>query len=194
MSDAITTGRPLQEWFKERVLDREETDLKDVIYLKAGIRQVLWARDTLFYMLARHSSSNPDERLASEERYKWRKANPVLVVSEHTSKSMPLPVYRYNLDFLGLELTMRENFYGWVMSVRSDVPVKGPFYGLVEVVEGPDYLDFFPSYYAEGFREEWCFMPYFKGTCQFTNRFHSNENLWAFLYLLTEQVHEVVSS
>ncbi len=45
------------------------------------------------------------------------------VCSTHTSKSIKLPVYRISLPEYHLEITMRENFHGWVVSIDSKYPI-----------------------------------------------------------------------
>lgn len=42
------------------------------------------------------------------------------VISYHTSKSIKLPVVRFNCPSLGFAVTTRNNFYNWAVSVSSD--------------------------------------------------------------------------
>lgn len=70
----------------------------------------------------------------------------LLVAGTHRSKSITLPVYHLDLsERHGIHVWMRDNFYDWKVSVKSDRPVVGV-----------DFLDVFdpneehPSCYCEG--------------------------------------------
>jgi len=169
-------GPPLQEWFRERILNRED-ELKRLYAYKAGCNQIMFVRDDVHQLVARHVSDDP------EERYTFRRTFPPRAISSHTSKSMPLPVYEIELAHLGLRLTMRNNFYNWVVTVESERPVTGPFYGLIR----PDETKI-PHYYAEGFHPDWLFDPWTSGAKKFSTFLYGEHTLWAFLMLLTEHL------
>lgn len=81
---------------------------------------------------------------------------PVFVVSTHTSKSIRLPVYRFRMHN-GILVTARENFYGWVVSIKSPFPVNLPD-DLVHG-DGANNNEDISSCYCEGFKEDWVY-PY----------------------------------
>lgn len=60
------------------------------------------------------------------------------VVSTHTSKSITLPVVRYNCDFL--ILTLRDNFYGINVWVQSQNPINMP-YSTIAVEHDMDWYE-----------------------------------------------------
>lgn len=80
---------------------------------------------------------------------------PVFVVSTHTSKSIKLPVYRFRMQN-GIIVTMRENFYGWVVSLKSPFEINLP----EDIVHGDGGGNGdVTSCYCEGFKEDWVY-PY----------------------------------
>lgn len=81
---------------------------------------------------------------------------PVFVVSTHMSKSILLPVYRFRIQN-GIIVTARENFYGWVVSIKSPFPVSLP-QDLVHG-DGAEHNEDITHCYCEGFKEDWVY-PY----------------------------------
>src|ERR1017187_6984741 len=55
------------------------------------------------------------------------------VAGEHRSKSITLPVVRYDRPDLGLSLIVRGNFHDWRLSVISERPVEADFTGLFDM-------------------------------------------------------------
>ena len=77
------------------------------------------------------------------------------VVSTHTSKSIQLPVY-YFMMRNGIKVVCRENFYGWMLSVK--LPNDRPY----EDIISKDLIEcgYESDCYFEGFRKEWVFEGY----------------------------------
>jgi hypothetical protein len=162
----------LQEFINENLTKQAD----DLIFKKAGIDQAIFVRDDIHRLFARGKDGN--------ERYAWRKAHPVKVVSTHTSKSVELPVYEINPsedDENDLIVIIRDNFFDWKVSVSSRQPVEDNFYGLFDSEES------LYGVYCEGFKEEWVFGSYAESHHDFTIELYSGHALWTFIYLLTAQ-------
>ena len=100
-----------------------------------GNNQAMFVRDSIHPLLA---------------RYEERREYPVRVVSQHRSKSVPLPVYAIKVPTKGLEIIARCNFYDWKVTVLSKVPVGDIFDKLLVKPEEDVKL-----IYCEGFIKEW---------------------------------------
>jgi hypothetical protein len=101
------------------------------------------------------------------------------VISDHTSKSIKLPVYQLELqDVIGLTLTLRDNFHGWVVSVKSAQPIICDFFDTI------DPKDNIGAIYCEGFPEEVVYKSFDENNSQFTVRCHDDYTLYTFLYIL----------
>lgn len=161
----------LQQWLDDNWIDKPELDT--LIYRKAGWHQVMFVRDELAPPLRAD----------------------VTVVSTHRSKSLILPVYR--MTFKGIVLYMRENFYGWVVSVDAGYKQfsDNDFVTLPKgyVNFGPDQADkpddIFHPVYAEGFKDEWCCLPFTKSKSKFTVRVANNYSLWMFCQLISHALN-----
>lgn len=97
---------------------------KQWLYAKAAKNQIVWVRDTLAYMILTalghpHGINSLEERDAAKT-----------VDDTHTSKSVLLPVYRFEAN--GVIIKIRCNFHDWC--VRCWTPLKKEF----------------PSYMTEG--------------------------------------------
>lgn len=103
----------LQTWITETAL-KVPADLK---YGKAGVEQAIFVRDTLSHIIGWGL------------HYKVVRNN-IHVVSQHRSKSVPLPVYEIAREDLGLKFYLRGNFYNWKLSVESKFPIKVDLTGL----------------------------------------------------------------
>jgi len=107
----------------------------------------------------------------------------VFVVSTHRSKSCLLPVYGFYLAN-GMCIHMRENFYGWVVSVDSLFEFSLPsdlVYGDGENHDG----DIYPGY-CEGFKDEWCYPYTVSNTKRSTFRVNTDFNLYTVFYHLNK--------
>lgn len=130
-----TTGEPIQEWANRTNpdVDGERWHAWD---------QIVFVRDRL------HPVFVPE--------HADRTADPVRVIGTHTSKSVTLPVF--SIYGLGLELTLRYNFYDWKVSVEAvdymaKVPDNWPK-GLFDRSKAHNAV------YFEGFKDEWVFGSY----------------------------------
>jgi hypothetical protein len=128
---------------------------------KAAERQMLFLRDTLIRAFF-------DGRVQADARTR--------VISQHQSKSVPLPVVEYTPA--GARVIVRGNFYNWKVSVDSSCPLTMDYPRLF----APD-ADISPVY-CEGFPEKDVFGPYASGAKQFTTTLYDEHALWTFCYLL----------
>jgi len=116
------TPRHLQEWYDEWCIEHRDTDLlfgrsSDG---RARLSQVHFVRDNLaplFWLGVPY-----EDRLNAPPPRDDCKVSAV-VIGEHHSKSVRLPVYMLERADLGLKLVLRDNFYDWNVSVVSIEPV-----------------------------------------------------------------------
>lgn len=157
---AAAAGRPLQEWFSEWL----DSTTDDLLYKQAAKGQVMFIRDTL------------GRALVSE----WKRWEGVpVVIGEHRSKSVRLPVYHIALP--DMELVLRDNFYDWKVSVRSDAPIRNVAgWGLFDEADERGIS----ACYCEGFPREWVQGPYAKDKRRFTVELSGQYDLYAFCLLL----------
>lgn len=157
----------LQKWF-----DANHTDDK-MLWKKASENQIMFVRDRLSWLVVGKSSKN---------------ANEVYVISEHTSKSIQLPVYSLTYEEKGLHIILRDNFYNWKMSVNCSVPIELDFNGLFHTSPpiDPDYTgDPLSSVYFEGFKDEWIYGYYDESDKKTWSAQISDEYvLWTVLFMI----------
>lgn len=164
---------PLQEWINAQNVSEE------MFWKSAWRQQVMFVRDVLTGLVG--------WGVDHEDRKKMTH-----VISDHTSKSIRLPVYQIQRPFFtpGRELTLvlRENFYNWKLSVISDEPILADFSGLfftTPPVE-PEYTgNPLSSCYFEGFPEELVFK-YYEETdkTRWSAEINGDEALWATVFLI----------
>jgi len=135
-----------------------------LIYGKGLGKQVCFVRDEICKIL----SSNYDE---------W-KNNPPMVISTHYSKSVKLPVFRIYLEKYGIEIILRDNFYDWKISVKSDKPLDFDYMGLFNPTK--KILDI----YCEGFPQDKVYGSYEENHKEFTIEIASDYDLYTFIFLL----------
>lgn len=144
----------LREWINDHVPEEK------MYFYKAFFRQVIFMRDELRYL----TGVSPE------------------VVSTHRSKSIQLPVVRYGLDHC--VVYARENFHGWVVSVEAEEPVwLNDFRSLPSGLDSQHNQVAILSY-AEGFRSEWFYPPYYDGSTEFTVRMNSDYDMYMFMAIL----------
>ena len=136
-----------------------------MIYKKAAENQWLFVRDDLCRNLLKV---------------------PCFVVGTHMSKSIMLPVYRFELDN-GIEITMRENFYGWVVSLKSPFVIRElP----LDIVSGDGDNKCDDVKICEGFNKDWIY-PFYKYSVRLsTFRVSSDYGLYTLMYMLNKLVNE----
>lgn len=174
----------LQPWYDTWLKEHRETDL---IYAKGSdgpsLRQVHFIRDSIGPMV--WANVNYYDRPRAIPRYDCRET--ATVISEHRSKSVRLPVYSITREDMGLQLTLRDNYYNWKLSVSSKVTIEVDFSGLfftTPPVE-PDYTgDSLHSVYFEGFPRDRIFGYYSDNHCQFSAEIHSDNALWTAIFLM----------
>ena len=121
--------------------------------------------------------------------------SPIFIVSTHYSKSCLLPVYGFMLPN-GIRVIMRENFYGWVVSMWVDNESasfnidEGLVHGDRDENEG--YNGDIKEYYCEGFKSEWVFPFQAKETKATTFRVGNDFKLYTLFYkLINEYKNEI---
>lgn len=137
----------------------------DLIYKKGAERQEIFVRD----MIGRHLAKSP-----------------IFVVSTHMSKSCLLPVYAFKLSN-GIEFIMRENFYGWVVSIRSPFTIeKLPSFCHGDGGSSTNYSGDISECYCEGFRASWVYAFENENFKYSTFRVQENYDLYTLVYLLNQ--------
>lgn len=107
------------------------------------------------------------------------------VVSTHTSKSIQLPVYFFMMHN-GIKVVCRENFYGWMLSVK--LPKDRPYEDIIpkDLIEC-GYDGDISDCYFEGFRKEWVFKGYKpndKKQRNFSFGIYSDYEFYTVMYIL----------
>ena len=137
---------------------------ESLIYGKGLGTQVCFVRDTLgelFYETCEETDKNP-----------------TMVISTHVSKSVTLPVYQIHLKKYNVRITLRYNFYNWIISINSEKPLNF------------DYMDLFDpkevilDCYCEGFPKDEVYGCYADDHSKFTIDISSYYNAYTFFYLL----------
>jgi hypothetical protein len=103
---------------------------------------------------------------------------PVRVVGTHHSKSIELPVYSLAVPGL-VEVRLRNNFYDWKISVKTNRRLPDLFMGLFDTLVAP------PAIYCQGFTADWVFGPYAQNSSQFSLEIFDDYKAYTFLYILS---------
>lgn len=141
---------------------------EQLIYGKKLGSQLCFVRDKLCNVL------NPD--------YKYWDKNPPLVISHHYSKSVKLPVYQIKLKEYGIELTLRNNFYDWKISVNSIKELNLNWMGIFDTTKE------IPHIFCEGFPKDKVFSSYTNNHSQFTLEICSDYDVYTFAFLLRKHL------
>jgi len=159
-------GEPLQEWYNrvgsEWPYNHPEATGPKADWEHTGT-QMMFVRDRLRHIL-------------KAEAY---------VISTHRSNSCLLPVYQLVNREAGLMVVLRGNFADWKMSVVSERPVVGEFFGLMEEVDSKSATSHKSCYY-EGFPERLIFGFYNDDKKRWSSEVGLNEAMWTVLYLLAK--------
>ena len=140
----------LLQWMRKQEIDDK------MLWKKSAVSQEIFVRDDLCTYLLHV---------------------PVFVVSTHCSKSIELPVYRFMLHN-GIVVTARENFYGWVVSVKSPFPISLSD----DLVRGDDQNNGdVADCLCEGFNSDWVYPYGTKDVRLSTFRVSGNYQLWALM-------------
>lgn len=148
--------------------------LKQVHFIRDRIGPMVWA-DVHYY-----------KRPRALPRYDCRET--AMVIGEHRSKSVRLPVYSITREDFGLQLTLRDNYYNWKLSVSSQIrPIEVDFSGLFHTTP-PVELGYtgnsLSPVYFEGFPEDRIFGYYSLNHFKFSAEIHSDEALWTTVFLM----------
>lgn len=147
----------LIEFMRENELDEK------LIYKKAAENQMIFVRDKIGMHLTK---------------------SPIFVLSTHMSKSCLLPVYGFKLTN-GIEFIMRENFYGWVVSIRSPFTIEK----LPDFCHGDkndDGTNDIHECYCEGFHKSWVYAFANENFKYSTFRVHEDYDLYTLIYVLNK--------
>lgn len=181
----VIMSEHLQIWYDKWLEEHKETDL---IYAKSKdgprLQQVHFIRDDISALFWA-GISYYDRPKVPPPRSDCRES--AVVISEHRSKSVRLPVYSLTRMDIGLQLTLRDNYYNWKLSVDSKTPITADFSGLFHTTPPiePDYTgDPLNSVYFEGFPESRVFGYFSDNNRQFSAEIHSSESLWTAVFLM----------
>lgn len=141
-----------------------------LIFKNAAFEQMIFVRDTIGEKLT-HS--------------------PVFVVSTHKSKSCLLPVYALKLTN-GIEIIMRENFYGWIVSIRSPFEIETiPEFCYGDGVNRDNDIS---DCCCEGFKKSWVYVYKNKNFNYSTFRVNDDYQLYTLIYLLNNITIDAVTN
>ncbi len=186
----------LQPWYDKWLEEHKKTTL---IYAQSGgetrLHQVHFVRDSIAGLF--WSDIPYDKRNAAPPRDDSKES--ALVIGEHTSKSVRLPVYSLERPDLGIQIVLRNNYYNWNVSVISETPITTDLRGFQL-----DYLDSerkrFPDGYIkgrfwgycffEGFPEELCFGPFVENPRKFSLWTNGDYMLYTFVWLLMRDIRK----
>jgi len=167
----------IQEWFNTQ----QESTPDKMLCKEPSAFQIMFARDVLKGILSRGLEYE-------------RARNILTVISEHTSKSVRLPVYNFDRSDIGLRVIARNNFYDWKISVISDSPINADFSGLFHTTYplDPKYTgNPLTSVYFEGFPEELIFGYYEGNHSKFSAEIGSDEDLYTTLFLIMRALGQI---
>lgn len=141
----------------------------EMIYKEGYWDQIMLIRDTVNAMFYKN--------------YEDYKANPVMVINTHTSKSIKLPVYEIYLKQHGVKIILRNNFYDWKVSVISNKSIDVDFIGLFNEDNSIN------SVYCEGFKDEQVFKSFKEDKTKFTIELSDKFRLFTFMYMLNNYLN-----
>jgi hypothetical protein len=137
---------------------------ESLIYAKQFANQVVFVRDILgrllWYDVIERVSNQPN------------------VISTHVSKSVKLPVYQIIHKKFGLEIVLSNNFYYWVVSIKSEKPISLDFMGLF------DETDEVPYYFCYGFPRDKVYGSYVSNNSKFTFEIRDEYQLYVVIFLI----------
>lgn len=192
----------LQTWYRKWLDAHSDTNLIYVSRNSRGepsLHQVHFVRDTLCGML--WADVPYDKRKDTGDGHDKETC---YVIGEHTSKSVPLPVYSLERPDLGLQIIARDNYHDWNVSVITEKPLSDGW----NILKGFQ-LDFPESdkkrfesepwrpgrswggCYFQGFPEEVQFGPYSKDCRRFSLCMGGEYSLHTFLFLILRDLRGV---
>lgn len=157
----------IQEWIEANPIQ------ENMRYRGYAEVQLLFVRDRLTGLLLNDISYDSREQI-------------LRVISTHTSRSITLPVYKFNLKSLfGLDIILRDNFHDWKVSIDSLYPIPCNFMNLFDEQKEID-----PSS-CEGFPKEYIFGSFKKNSRQFTIEISDHYKLHTFMWILNDYIKTV---
>lgn len=191
----------LMQWFMPWLDEFEDSDY----YAKdAASNQIMFVRDTIAPMVRKKGfyCDIPEVKVVSPTRFKDHKdfthtvKQTALVVGEHHSKSVRLPVYAFGRRDLGLTLVLRGNFHNWKLSVQSYLkPIANEAFPMLFITEPslePEYTgNHLSPVYFEGFPREWCFGYYSENKHQWSAEIWNRDALWTTIFLIMNELEDL---
>lgn len=181
----------LQGWYDKWLDENRETDL---LYAKGGGRvqlsQVHFVRDALAPLVwsdikydARAKESPRDDRPVT-----------AMVIGEHSSKSVRLPVFSFERPDLGIQFVLRTNYHDWNVSVVAEKPVNADLRGFVTDFWGEKEREkwepggYWGYCFFQGFPHEFFFGPYANDRRRFSTYMSNDYELYAFVRLVLQEL------
>ena len=101
-----------------------------------------------------------------------------MVISTYRVKSVKLPVYCISNEEYGVEIVLKNNFYDWKVSVKSEKPIFFDFKDLFDISK-----TIYP-YNCDGFPTDKVYECYNKNQSRFTFSIISEYDLYTVIYLI----------
>jgi len=157
----------IQEWISNHPIPA------DMRHKARADLQMIFVRDRLTSLLVPNISNSMREKI-------------VRVIGTHISKSITLPVYKFDLKGLfGLDIILRDNFHDWKVSIDSLYPIPCDFMGLFDPEEKISPV------YCEGFPSELVFGSFKNNPSQFTVEIGDNYRLYTFMWILNNYIKSI---
>lgn len=174
MQKKILNGTPLQDWVNEQICGDE------MLWKGAFGTQIEFIRDELTPLVESGMNfyERKDEQIAR-------------VISTHTSKSITLPVVQITRQDFSISFTVRNNFFGWKLTVLSEEPIKADFGPLFKTIPPPepDYTgDELRSVYFEGFPENLVCGYHSQNKRQWSASIGGDFALWTVVFLCMQSI------
>lgn len=180
----------LQTWYDAWLREHADTDLIYARYRSSspsvGLDQVHFVSDRLSCLM--WSGVDYDERGVEPSRPDCKAT--AMVVGEHKSKSVRLPVYSLERPDLGLQIVLRDNYYNWNVSVLSEIPVEADLRGFETDFSSAEERDryrirgLWGCCFFEGFPDELRFGPFSMDCRKFSLCVSSDYELYALVRCL----------
>ena len=153
-----------------------------LLYKKGCVDQVVFIRDKIlrnlfFYKEYPETKNNFDDDACN----KCDMFQP-LVISEHRSKSVLLPVMEINLKSVGVHIVFIDNFYNWHVTIESENDIDCDFKGTF-TDESYHYC------FCEGFPKDRIYGMYKDNHKKFTCCINNDYELFTFMWLLREYLY-----
>ena len=192
----------LQPWYDRWLAEHADTNL---IYVGRDARgevtlpQVHFVRDDLAGLF--WADVPYDARKTAPPREDCKET--ALVIGEHSSKSVRLPVYSLERPDLGIQVVLRENYHDWNVSVISETPIAADLRGFqLDYARAEDRARYPKGFRApgswgycffQGFPHEVQFGPHSENPRRFSLCINSDYEVYTFVWLLMRDRRGVAS-